>query len=91
MMVFHGILPETSDMRQRFIKREHTSTAFVLLDTKKCDACWKCLNVCTNNVIGRINLPWHKHVRFINGGECTGCLKCAKSCKTGAISNLIRK
>lgn len=73
-------------MREPFFKREHTSTAFVLLDTKRCNACWKCFHVCTHNVIGRINLPWHKHSLFINGGSCVGCMKCVKICKTGAIS-----
>ena len=73
-------------MRQGFFKQEHTNTAFVVLDTRNCEACWKCLDVCTNDVIGRINLLWHKHVRFINGSACTGCMKCVKICATGAIS-----
>jgi 2-oxoglutarate ferredoxin oxidoreductase subunit delta len=77
-------------MRQGFFKREHARTAFVLLDTEKCEACWKCLNVCTNNVISRINLPWHKHARFTNRSKCSGCMKCAKICTTNAISKLIK-
>lgn len=75
-------------MRQGFLKREHTNNKFVILDKKKCEACWKCVDVCANNVIGRINLPWHKHIRFINGCACTGCIKCVKICKTGAISKV---
>ncbi len=74
-------------MRLRFNNREHTSTAFVLLDTKKCEACWECMNACSHKVIGRINLPWHKHALFINGSECVGCLTCVKICKAGAISH----
>jgi len=73
-------------MNLKIGKREQPRTAFVLLDTKKCEACWKCLNVCSKKVIGRINLPWHKHVRFVNGSACTGCLKCVKICTTNAIS-----
>lgn len=73
-------------MKLKFFNRKHTKTAFVLLDTKKCGACWKCLEVCTKNVIGRINLPWHKHIRFLNGSACIGCMKCVKICKTGAIT-----
>lgn len=64
---------------------------FITLDTQKCEACWKCLKACTHNVIGRINLPWHKHIRFVNGGECTGCVKCMKVCKAGAISKFINE
>jgi len=78
-------------MRQGFFKRENVSTAFVLLDTKKCEACWECLNVCTNSVIGRINLLWHKHVRFNNESACTGCIKCVKICKTSALTKFIKE
>ncbi|WP_394701023.1 4Fe-4S binding protein [uncultured Acetobacteroides sp.] len=78
-------------MRQGFFRREHTSTTFVTLDTKKCEACWKCLKACTSNVIGRINLPWHKHIRFVSSKECKGCMKCVKACRTGAISKLIKE
>lgn len=75
-------------MRQKFFNRKHTNTAFVLIDTKKCEACWKCLEVCPKNMIGRINLPWHKHIRFVNGNACIGCMKCVKICKTGAITKI---
>lgn len=84
-------LAQKNNMRQGFFNREHTITAFVMLDTKNCEACWKCQNVCTNNVISRINFPWHKHVRFINGSACKGCMKCVKICKTGAISKLSKE
>jgi MinD superfamily P-loop ATPase len=77
-------------MRQGFINREHASTAFVLLDRKKCEACWKCQEGCLNNVIGRINMPWHKHVKFVKKSNCTGCMKCVKICATGAISSLTK-
>jgi NAD-dependent dihydropyrimidine dehydrogenase PreA subunit len=77
-----------NNMRQRFFKREHTNTAFVKLDTKKCEACWKCVEVCSNNVIGKINLPWHKHILIVNESACIGCMKCAKICKTVAITKL---
>jgi uncharacterized Fe-S center protein len=75
-------------MRQRSFKSESKSTSFVGLYTKKCEACWKCINVCAKNVIGRINLPWHKHVKFINSPECVGCMKCVKVCTADAIVKL---
>lgn len=28
----------------------------IKINTKKCDACWKCLDVCQENVFGRINI-----------------------------------
>ena len=75
-------------MELRFFRAEQARTAFVVLDTGKCAACWKCSDVCANNVIGRINLPWHKHIRFVNSHTCTGCMKCVKVCNTGAIVKL---
>lgn len=84
-------MPQKDSMKQKFFKKEHTSTMYVMLDTKKCEGCWKCLNVCTKHVIGRINLPWHKHALFINGNECIGCMQCVKSCETGAINRRTNK
>ncbi|MFH1049418.1 MAG: 4Fe-4S dicluster domain-containing protein [bacterium] len=78
-------------MRQRYSRHRHARTAFVSLDSKKCMACWQCLEVCSNNVIGRINMPWHKHAKFVNAGSCTGCFKCVKICETHAISKLFRE
>jgi hypothetical protein len=39
-------------------------------------------------VIGRINLPWNRHSKFVNGNDCTGCLKCVNICKTSALSKI---
>lgn len=75
-------------MGQKFFKSRSKSTLFVGLDTGKCEACWECLNVCDKNVIGRINLPWHKHVKFVSGSECIGCMKCLKICTVNAIFKL---
>jgi polyferredoxin len=36
-------------------------------------------------VIGRINLPWHKHSLFVKSYECKGCLKCINVCEPGAL------
>lgn len=75
-------------MRQKIFKTESKSTAFVILNTKKCEACWKCISFCTKGVIGRINLPWHKHAHFINISECIGCMSCVKVCRNEAIVKL---
>jgi ferredoxin len=42
-------------------------------------------------VIGRINLPWHKHSKFINSKDCTGCLKCINVCEPGALTKISSK
>jgi 2-oxoglutarate ferredoxin oxidoreductase subunit delta len=67
-------------------KNDSFRTAYIQLNTKKCIACWECLKECKNNVIGRIDLPWHKHSRFVNSYECTGCFKCLNVCEPGALT-----
>jgi len=49
-----------------FLKSNIIKTAFVVLDTKKCEGCWNCFKVCKNNVISRINFLWHKHIILVN-------------------------
>jgi ferredoxin len=75
-------------MKSRSKNHDSTRTAYIQLDTKKCIACWECLAVCKNHVIGRINLPWHKHSRFLNSSDCTGCLKCVNICEPGALTKI---
>jgi 2-oxoglutarate ferredoxin oxidoreductase subunit delta len=75
-------------MRPGFFNREHLKTAFIQLDTGKCKACWKCREACPNHVIGVVDLPWHKHSIFINGSNCTGCLKCVRVCEPNALSKI---
>lgn len=73
-------------MRQKFTSHRQTQYGTIRLDTKKCQACWKCLDVCKNNVIGRINMPWHKHAKIKNPDTCTACSKCVSVCESGALS-----
>lgn len=75
-------------MKSRSINHDSTRTTYIQLDTKKCIACWECLAECKNHVIGRINLPWHKHSRFVNTSECAGCLKCVNVCDPGALTKI---
>jgi 2-oxoglutarate ferredoxin oxidoreductase subunit delta len=69
-----------------FLNRNHTQTLFVLLDTKKCKACWQCLGSCQNQAIGKVDLPWHKHALIVEPDSCTGCLNCINICQYGAYS-----
>jgi 2-oxoglutarate ferredoxin oxidoreductase subunit delta len=69
-----------------FFNREHTRTPFVQLDTQKCKACWECIKNCSNQVIGKIDFPWHKHALIIEPDACTGCLNCISICQYSAYS-----
>lgn len=75
-------------MKSRSENNNSTRTSYIQLDTKKCIACWECLAECENHVIGRINLPWHKHSRFVYSDDCSGCFKCINVCEPGALSKI---
>jgi ferredoxin len=75
-------------MKPRSVNHDSTRTTYIQLDTKKCIACWKCQEECKYHVIGRINLPWHKHTRFVNSSNCIGCLKCVNVCEPGALTKI---
>ena len=72
-----------------FFNRKHTRTPFVQLDTQKCKACWKCIENCPNQVINKIDLPWHKHALIVKPDACIGCLNCVNICQYGAYSLLM--
>ena len=75
-------------MKPRLSNRNYAKTAYIRLDTRKCRACWKCQEKCSNNVISRVNLPFHKHARIVNSGDCTGCIKCVNVCESNALSRI---
>lgn len=45
-----------------------------------CIACWKCVEACPRNVLGKVKFFWHRHVKFVSPGLCIGCGKCAAVC-----------
>jgi uncharacterized Fe-S center protein len=64
----------------------HNATAYIFLNSRLCQACWECIESCPNGVIGKINLPFHRHARIDNAGKCTGCQKCVEACSQQAIT-----
>lgn len=60
-------------------------TPYISIKRSKCRACWKCISVCPNHVLGRINFIFHRHVVVIEPKGCTGCLACEKVCPHSAI------
>ncbi|MGE0076433.1 MAG: ferredoxin family protein [Bacteroidales bacterium] len=73
-------------MKLLFFNRAHNRTPFIYLDTRKCKACWECLMVCPSKVIGKIDLPWHKHALITKSSACLGCFKCVRICKFDAYT-----
>ena len=68
-------------MKLGFFNSEHIKTPYVQLDTQKCKACWNCIAICPNQVIGKVDLAWHKHALIIKGDNCTGCQECFNACQ----------
>lgn len=60
-------------------------TNFVELDTRTCQACWRCVSACPSQVIAKVSVLWHKHARLRDGKACTGCLKCVAVCSNQAL------
>ncbi len=63
----------------------HNGTKYIVLVTRLCQACWACVEVCPNGVLGKINLPFHKHAHIDNASACKGCRKCVNVCTNHAI------
>ncbi len=63
----------------------HTQTKYIELDRHKCQACWKCVEVCPNHVMGKVNVLMHRHARIDHAELCKGCKKCVQSCPNEAI------
>lgn len=61
-------------------------TEHIILNVKLCQACWKCVDSCPKHVLGKVNLPFHKHVLITNPNSCIGCKKCVSGCETGALT-----
>jgi 2-oxoglutarate ferredoxin oxidoreductase subunit delta len=75
-------------MKLHIFNNRHTQTPFVQLNTRKCKACWKCIDSCNKKVIRKVNFPGHKHARISNADKCAGCLKCLKVCEYGAYTKI---
>lgn len=60
-------------------------TDYVAINPSRCVACWKCVEQCPKNVVGKIEILWHRHVVFRNPDACIGCRKCIKTCPHGVF------
>ncbi len=65
-----------------------TATEHVRLDTRQCEACGRCVEVCHSGALGMVAFLFHKHAKFRDAGRCRGCLRCVSACEHGAIQPL---
>jgi len=69
------------------VKHSHQrETKYVSLETRLCQACWKCLDACPLQVLRKIDIGWHRHIRIRNANACNGCKKCVRVCDSGALT-----
>lgn len=72
-------------LRLRLPSPRHVRTKYIELNTKKCQACWKCVESCPDHVLGMVNVFKHRHARVDHAEACKGCKKCVLVCPNGAI------
>ncbi|MCX6000244.1 MAG: ferredoxin family protein [Chloroflexi bacterium] len=60
-------------------------TKYIELNTRRCQACWKCIEACPNHVLGRVVVFKHRHARVDRAEACKGCKACVRSCPNEAI------
>jgi NAD-dependent dihydropyrimidine dehydrogenase PreA subunit len=76
--------------REEPASRRHRRGAspFVALDRSRCEACWECIAVCPQAVIGKIDMWRHRHAVVRAGDRCLGCGRCVKVCAAGALTKV---
>jgi len=73
-------------MKPNLTFARHIETLYVRLDTRQCKACWACVKACPQQVLGKVDLPFHKHAHVDRAEKCKGCQRCVKACPNGAIT-----
>jgi len=71
------------------MKKFKKVTGHIWANTHNCKACWKCINECPKQVIGKVSFLWHKHIFFKNSENCIGCKKCVQACQHGVFSETL--
>jgi len=75
---------EMGKMNSRELSHQR-KTDFIRLDIQRCEACWNCIEVCPKQVLGKIDLIWHRHAIIRNAEACNGCKKCVRTCENEAL------
>jgi NAD-dependent dihydropyrimidine dehydrogenase PreA subunit len=75
-------------IKQSKQKNNMFKTKHIELNSRKCVACYKCIEVCLKKVISKIDLVVHKHAIFKKSYDCIGCGMCLKVCQPGALSKV---
>jgi len=77
-------------MKFGLFRRRGKTTKFISFNSHNCEACWKCVEACTQNVLGKIEVFNHRHACIDEPDNCTGCRKCVNACGFNALSYINR-
>lgn len=66
----------------------HLNTQYISIDSQLCQACWKCVDGCPRQVLGKVIFLNHRHARVDHPQACKGCKKCVRNCPNSAIRDL---
>jgi NAD-dependent dihydropyrimidine dehydrogenase PreA subunit len=66
--------------------QRRTASPHVRLDRTLCEACWECIAVCPQSVLGKLEMWRHRHAVVSAGERCTGCGRCIRVCPAGALT-----
>lgn len=62
------------------MRKKQLKTDYIVANPRACIACWKCVETCSKQVLGKVSFLWHKHVVISYPDDCIGCKKCIKVC-----------
>ena len=68
--------------------KKRMATPYIAINPHNCVACWECIPACPKHVLGKVALPFHKHVRIVDADACIGCNKCIRTCSHGVFTSL---
>ena len=69
-------------------RSRHLRTRFIQIESRRCHACWKCVETCPNDVLGKVSFFKHRHARVDHPEACKGCKRCVSACPNSAIRYL---
>ncbi|MDE6305779.1 MAG: 4Fe-4S binding protein [Muribaculaceae bacterium] len=55
-----------------------------IFSSRRCTACWKCVEACPQQAIKKVSFLWHKHA-IPTYRNCIGCNVCVKACLHGCF------
>jgi 2-oxoglutarate ferredoxin oxidoreductase subunit delta len=79
-------MAEKSPRSTSAISDRRHGTEYIQLNTANCQACWECVEACPNDVLGKLDVFFHRHVRVVAAENCAGCGACVQACRHEAIT-----